>query len=367
MELADKSHPLLQRGAELIRAALPSRTNVRELPLPASGLRPELLLEVTWAPGGEPRAPQTLHLFSADLPRAFPNQPSRVWVAPDDFPLSARDALRESSSSFVHPGSGTVHIITPSIVMDRTLSPARARRPRAPGTMTNPFGDSASRVVRTLLRTALSPSQRPWGVRELAVETGVDRTTTSEVLRWLERSELVTSERRPGHRGRAIAVQIADPIRVLERWSASYDWTTNARLPVHAPFGSAERFVTRLSNHFTGIRWVVTLQAAAATLAPHAAWDRIHVYVDAPDESGLHAIAAREGWPAGSDGRLVLMCPYYRMSVWGNVQTIHRRPIVDIVQLLLDLWRYPVRGREQAEHLIEIRRRLPPLMFESQS
>jgi hypothetical protein len=91
------------------------------------------------------------------------------------------------------------------------------------------------------------------------------------------------------------------------------------------------------------------------------------VYVDAPDEAALHAIAAKERWPAGSDGKLVLMCPYYRKSVWDNVQSIRQVPIVDIVQLLLDLWRYPVRGREQAEHLLEIRRRLPQSLFESHS
>jgi hypothetical protein len=232
--------------------------------------------------------------------------------------------------------------------------------------MADPFGDSASRIVRTLLRTALGPSPRSWGVRELAMSAGVDRTTTSEVLRWLARSDLINRERDVGRRGRAIAVGIADPVRMLERWSASYDWTMNARLAVHAPMGSPERFVARLSNHFKGIRWAMTLQAGAALLAPHAAWDRIHVYVDARAESELRTIATREGWSAGDDGNVLLMSPYYKKTVWDNVQTIRQIPIVDIVQLLLDLWRYPVRGREQAEHLLEIRRQLPATLFEIQ-
>jgi hypothetical protein len=367
MESADKSHALLQRGAALVRTALPAGASARQLPLPTNEIAPELLLEVSWPPSDEPGAPQTLRLFGAELPPGVPEQRNRVWVAPEEFPLAARAALRQADISFVHPGSGTVYIIAPRMVIDRTLSPvpAPSRRPRVPGSMADPFGDGASRIVRSLLRTALSPLPRPWGVRELAVETGVDRTTTSEVLRWLERSDLLTRERRLGHRGRAIAVQIDDPIRVIDRWSASYDWSANARLAVHAPFGSADRFVSRLAKHFQGMRWAVTLQAAAATLAPHATWDRIHVYVDAPDEAALQAIADKEGWPARSDGKLVLMCPYYRKSVWDNVQAIGHAPIVDVVQLLLDLWRYPVRGREQAEHLLEIRRQLPPILFES--
>jgi DNA-binding MarR family transcriptional regulator len=366
METADK-YAVLQRGAALIRSALPGRASVEELSTRTRRARPELLLEVKWAPSGAQRMHQTLHLFGGELPERFASQPNLVWVAPDDLDRAALAALRSAGISFVQPGSGIVHIIAPGIVIDRTMSPMRARRSRAPATMTDPFGDNASRIVRTLLRTALSPLPRPWGVRELAVQTGVDRTTTSEVLRWLEQHDLVTRERRPGHRGRAVAVRIVEPIRVLERWSASYDWTANARLAVHAPIGSPERFVSRLTKQFKGIAWAVTLQAAAAALAPHATWDRMHVYVDAADESALQAIAAREEWPASSDGKLVLMAPYYRKTVWGNTRAIHRMPIVDIVQLLLDLWRYPVRGREQAEHLLEIRRQLPPALFDSES
>lgn len=33
-----------------------------------------------------------------------------------------------------------------------------------------------------------------------------------------------------------------------------------------------------------------------------------HVYVDAPNELALQAIAAREGWSTGSDGKLFLVC-----------------------------------------------------------
>jgi hypothetical protein len=156
-----------------------------------------------------------------------------------------------------------------------------------------------------------------------------------------------------------------DPVRLLERWSASYDWTTNARLAVHAPIGSPERFLKRLPAYFKNIKWALTLQAGAAQLAPHAAWERIHVYVDAPTDASLRSIATQHGWSTGDDGKLVLMRPHYRKSLWPSVQRIHGVPVVDLVQLLLDLWRYPVRGREQAEHLLELRHRLPAFLFET--
>lgn len=54
-------------------------------------------------------------------------------------------------------------------------------------------------------------------------------------------------------------------------------------------------------------------------------------------------------------GRLVLLAPYYSTSVWEGVRPIGQLPVVSDLQLVLDLWHYPVRGREQAEHLIEMR------------
>lgn len=122
--------------------------------------------------------------------------------------------------------------------------------------------------------------------------------------------------------------------------------------------------MTRLSGYFKDMRWAVTLRAAAATLAPHATWDRIHVYVDAPNESALQAIAARQGWSAGSDGKLVLMCPVLRKSVWDNVQTIHRPPIVDRTCTTADrLGVAPVPGR-RCDHrwLGSLARRIPTRM-----
>jgi hypothetical protein len=47
------------------------------------------------------------------------------------------------------------------------------------------------------------------------------------------------------------------------------------------------------------------------------------------------------------------MAPFYRESLWTGLQSVRHVPVVDLVQLMLDLWRYPLRGREQAAHLYE--------------
>ena len=45
------------------------------------------------------------------------------------------------------------------------------------------------------------------------------------------------------------------------------------------------------------------------------------------------------------------MMPYYKHSVFYDSREVENLRVVSDIQLYLDLYRYPVRGREQAEHL----------------
>jgi hypothetical protein len=142
----------------------------------------------------------------------------------------------------------------------------------------------------------------------------------------------------------------------VEAWTRGYDWRLNRGVAVHAPVGDLTRFMHRLPRLMpSGARWALTMQAGASLVAPHATWDRVHVYVDVPSAEGSQALtelAARAGWTPADDGRLVLLIPYYSTSVWHGLRTIDRLPVVSDLQLALDLWHYPLRGREQAEHLL---------------
>ena len=46
------------------------------------------------------------------------------------------------------------------------------------------------------------------------------------------------------------------------------------------------------------------------------------------------------------------MKPLYADSVWYGRQSRRGIPVVSELQLILDLWRYPVRGLEHAEHIL---------------
>ncbi len=274
-----------------------------------------------------------------------------VWVLPRAS-AAIRETLRAHGEQYIDL-RGAVHLALPWALVDRAdLTPSH----RSAGSLrpvVDPFADRSSLVVRTLLEHG--DLERAWGVRELAGAAGVGVATASEVLRALAERELVTITRR----GRASEVRLLNASASVEAWTRSYDWRLNRGIAVHAPVGDLTRFMHRLPRLVpSGTRWALTMQAGASLVAPHATWDRVHVYVDVPSAHGSHGLmefAARADWTPGDNGRLVLLAPYYTTSVWEGVRSISQLPVVSDLQLVLDLWHYPVRGREQAEHLIEMK------------
>lgn len=303
---------------------------------------------VRWT--GSDRGPDRLRLVAlgAASPMWATEPATTVWVLPRGT-AARRSFLRARGESFIDL-SGAVHLALPSALIDRTdLRPVPLGASRL-GTTTDPFADKSSLVLRVLLdQHAL---QRAWGVRELATAAEVGVATASDAIRALAARGLVSITRR----GRAAEVRTIDPIAVIEAWTRAYDWRLNRGIAVEAPIGDPTRFLRRLPKLLPPtVRWALTLQAGGSLIAPYATWERVHLYVDVPTADPvreLAALATRMGWAPAPNGRLVLLAPYYATSVWHGLRTVRGLPIISDLQLILDLWYYPVRGREQAEHLL---------------
>ncbi|MBB4636358.1 type IV toxin-antitoxin system AbiEi family antitoxin [Longimicrobium terrae] len=290
---------------------------------------------------GEDESPIHLRLRRWSAEAAPSDDPETVWVLSSGRPATLR-MLREQRQNFVAL-TGAARLVNRWLYLDRTdLEPAE-RSPSIPKRF-QPFADRNSLVVRTLL----AHPGRTWGVRELAQESEVALGTASGVVRALAETGALRAE--PS--GRKLEVRVDDPRPLLKRWFAAYSWERNERAAYHAPMGDPERFIQRLPKLLDGQQWALTMQAGASRVAPHAAWDRVHIYV-AVDQAADLRIGSDLGWQPALDGRVVLMRPWYRDSVWHGLQMRNKIPVVSTVQLLVDLWHYPLRGREQAEHLLD--------------
>ena len=271
-----------------------------------------------------------------------------VWVVPRAT-RGLRERFREAQESYVDL-RGAVFLSFPNLLVDREglQPPARS----TPSRSFDPFADRSSLVLRTLMEP--KHADRVWGVRELADAAGVGPATVTRTVRELERYEVVDARRS----GRESEIRLSDPKRLLSLWTVAYDWTRNQSVAVHAPIGDPIRFLKRSKGIFEAHQWALTLQAGASLVAPHATWERVHIYLDVSKPEELMEFAREQEWPAGDDGRLVLLKPYYRDSVWHGTRTADGLPVVSDLQLVLDLWNYPLRGREQAEHLMASQRPL---------
>lgn len=270
-------------------------------------------------------------------------EPDEVWLL-RTASVAQQQRLRERGENFIAL-NGAARLVQDWLVLDRTGLPS-AKHPVTFVRRADPFSDRNSLIARTLL----AHPGRTWGVRELASHAGVSLGTASQVIRALVGMGAIEQKQQ----GRAARIRLTDAGLLLRPWFAAYTWERNTAAAFHAPVGDVSRFLRRLPRVLGERRWALTLQAGAAQVAPHATWDRVHAYVDVETPADLLRMGEAQGWAHAADGRLVLMKPYYRTSVWHEMQTLHQLPVVSTLQLALDLWHYPLRGREQAGHLLSL-------------
>lgn len=335
MKRNETSRQAEEKVLRLMRAALGSLASV-ELAAPDSGADLNARLA-----GGDVISIEFKHLNSPGVPDG---RADAVVYVVRRATRRLHDEFRRAGRSFVDT-SGTVHLALPNMLIDRT----NLRVPAARGAVWHsfdPFSDRGSLIARTLM--ASIPEERTWGVRELAGEAGVSPATATRVVRELERYGVQVQRS-----GRSATVRLTDASALFAAWTRAYDWTRNPSAAFNAPIGDATRFLRRMRAGWNGPRWALTLHAGAARVAPLSTWNRVHVYVDVPESSALVGVGEAQGWVPAEGGNVVLLKPWYRTSVWHGMREISELPVVSPLQLALDLWHYPLRGREQAEHLVD--------------
>jgi hypothetical protein len=92
-------------------------------------------------------------------------------------------------------------------------------------------------------------------------------------------------------------------------------------------------------------------------VAPYAEFDVVDVYVHDID-AGVRVASELGAREVERGSNLRISVPYYRISAFFDRQEAAGLPVVSDLQLYLDLYDYPLRGREQAEQILE--RRLAP-------
>jgi hypothetical protein len=248
-----------------------------------------------------------------------------------------RQALCRKSGVYFMDLSGNVFVAHQSFYVERIGFPNKYPEKRQ---RRYPFSDKASLILRELLKDP----KRQWGIRELAEKIKLDPGYVSRMAKSLSES---------GYASRADGkLKIRSPKEILDDWVRAYDLRRNElhRFFVLAPDVKSILQRIRKIDIPRKVEYALSAQAGAGLVAPHAVYKEVHMYVG--DREGIEFFKKELDLKNADQGaNLVLMMPYYKHSVFYDSRHVEDLRVVSDIQLYLDLYGYPVRGREQAEHL----------------
>lgn len=343
MKIANKMNildrPLSGLQAELVRALpslLPAVTIRRVRPQVVPGARrPHLLVEVL-TPSREKRT-LAIDVRSATLPPLVPGAGAGYPVVASQFLSPRLRALyRQRGMGYVDLAGncylefGNFHF---ERIVDRNPFPRRGRPPSL-------FSPVSSRIVRAMLE---EPT-RAWRVSELAAAAQVSLGQTSNVCRALLAQGYSVRERS--------GVRVTQPGALLDAWRDEEPVDRHRATAYYAFDDTPQRLMARLAALAADRRWryAVTSLAAASLVAPFVRGvSTVHWYVwDAVQAAEW--VKALDLRPVESGPNAILLVPN-DAGVFYRSRAVEGVTVVGDVQLYLDLWREPARGREQAEFL----------------
>jgi len=238
------------------------------------------------------------------------------------------------------------HLEWGEVYIDKAREGAPSRMPKRAKSL---FSDKASLVIRSVL----DDPGRPLRVRELSRELGLSPAWVSHVLR-----RLVSA----GYAARVgDGTAVSRPLDLLHDWAESYSFARRNDLRsffCEAP--TPEQVIDRIASVPAPAvgRYALTLHAGASLVAPFSKYHEVHIYVESSgsrQETEHVWIEALGLQPVETGGNVYLTWPYYKEGAFYGSRNIDGVWVASDIQLYLDLYNYPIRGREQAEYLMRDR------------
>ncbi len=210
------------------------------------------------------------------------------------------------------------------------------------------LGDKANIIIRAIL----SQPDRKWVVRDFEKEFGVGRARGATVLSALRAKGFVGGIRS----GRLAHSVLQNKKELLEEWLKVYKFELNE---AHLYYSSREDILIRLKEYFTAKnepkKYALTLHTGANLITHYVNTPTIYCYLPAENfkNASLDLRQALDLKELKKGGNFYLIKPYYKSAIFFNTQTIKGYNVVSNLQLYLDLYHFPQRGRDHAEYLLK--------------
>jgi hypothetical protein len=153
---------------------------------------------------------------------------------------------------------------------------------------------------------------------------------------------------------------MVNPTVPLRRWAAYHQYDkVNTFIEYHTFEREIDQFIHQLSA-VSSTSYALTALAGVFLIAPHVRPVDVHMYVHRKEDS-MAIAKALSLQPIPRGGNVKFVIPYdegvfygqQRASIVTSEQVASEVNVVSDIQLFVDLYNYPARGLEAAEHLYE--------------
>lgn len=333
---------LLKALAEIIPSLKVTRTKIE----PKDARWADLALEVVTPPGrkrwlffevkANPVAGpvrESVRRLKESLPK---RPPAYAMLGSNFIGPRVREVCREEEVGYLDL-AGNCYLRLDDFYVEKEVEKNPFPRPGRPASLFTPI---SSRIPRALLEEP----KREWTVLELSRTTKVSLGQASNVCRRLLEEKYVAKTE-----GR---MRVIEPGKLLDDWRDAYAGTKSASLAYYSLDRDPPQIMVRIAATASLRRWryAVTSFAAASLVAPFIrGFGTVACYVQyaAAIEPWVKALDLR---PVEAGPNVVLLIPYDE-GVFYRTQTVNDLTLVGNIQMYLELYNNPARGREQAEFL----------------
>ncbi len=283
---------------------------------------------------GEPKmveqAVTQLKRFSRSSPSSY------LMFAAPYLSRRARELCREEGIGYLDL-EGNVFVESGPILIDRTGNLERTLNNR---NMRGIFAPKATRVIRELI------SRQPARARvtDLAKKCDMSPAGVYFVIRSLEEKGYV-------NRDVDKSIILREPRQLLIDWASNWSLeknTINRFFSFETDSNTLGEKIAKAAKKLD-VKYALTGLAGASKVAPYVRYDDVWLYVKGDVEGLVKELDLR---PVTSGANVVILRPYDD-GVFSGARALGNVQVVSDVQLFVDLYSYPARGREQAEMLME--------------
>jgi len=252
-----------------------------------------------------------------------------ILVAPF-ISLRGRKMCKELGLGFVDL-SGNAYLKFGSVLIERWGKESSAKETRLQKSL---FTEKSTWIIRMMF----SKHDHKWKIEELARESNVSIGQAYKVIIKLEVEGFVDKKRG--------AITLLKPKELLDEWAKVYKFE-NQNTTGYYCANKEQEDIFKILRKLSPRRYALTMGAAASLVAPFVRSTDVYMYIKGKEDIVVEALNLK---PVEFGGNIYLISLADEGMLY-NTQRVKRLTLVSNLQLYLDLYNYPMRGREQAEHL----------------